>query len=89
MFLSLLKGIDYILLQAQLVKTEVSFAAKEAEWKKNKQQLEEKILEHKLKRCKEISDMSSKCKELETEIHELNEWIMELDEERKLASVKE
>ena len=59
MFLTLLTGIDFILLQTQLVKTEVFFAAKEAEWKKNKQQLEEKILEHKLKRRKEISNMSS------------------------------
>jgi hypothetical protein len=49
MFLSLLTGIDYILLQAQLLRTDKSFDAKQAEWQKNKQQLEEKLYEHKSK----------------------------------------
>ena len=89
MFLSLLTGIYYILLQAQLLRKEKSYNAKQAEWQKNKQQLEDKLYEHKSKRRKEISEESSKHKELEREIHELNEWVLELDEERKKACVKE
>jgi hypothetical protein len=89
MFLSLLTGIDYILLQAQLLRKEKSYDAKQAEWQKNKQQLEDKLYEHKSKRRKEISKESSKHKELEREIHELNEWVMELDKERKEASIKQ
>ena len=61
----------------------------QSEWQKNKLQLEEKLREHKSKRREEISDEVSKRNELERDIHELNEWIMELDEERKAATVKE
>lgn len=55
----------------------------------NKQQLEEKLHEHKSKRRGEISDEMSKRKELEREILDYNEWIMELEQEKKDASVKE
>ena len=78
-----------LLLQTKLVKTEDSFAAKQAEWQKYKQQLEAKLHEHKSKRREEISNENSKRKDLERDIHDLNEWIMELDEEMKAARVKE
>jgi hypothetical protein len=89
MFLSLLTGIDYILLQAQLLRNEKSYDAKQAECQKNNQQLEEKLYEHKSKQRKEISEESSKRKEQEREIHDLNEWVLELDKERRKACIKE
>jgi hypothetical protein len=39
----------------------------------------------KSKHCKVMIDEESTCKRLEDEIQELNEWIFELDEERKVA----
>ena len=78
-----------LLLQTKLVKTEDSFAVKQAEWQKYKKQLEAKLHEYKSKQREEISHANSKRKDLERDIHDLNEWIVELDEEMKAARVKE
>lgn len=77
------------ILQKQLNNTEEVLSAKQVEWQKNKQQLEEKLYEHKSKRREEIGDEMVKRKELEREISDYNEWIMELAQELKDASVKE
>jgi hypothetical protein len=39
----------------------------------------------KSKHCKVMIDEEMKCKRLENKIQELNEWIFELDKERKVA----
>jgi hypothetical protein len=47
------------------------------------------LYDEKSKRCKLMFDEESKRKRLENEIQELNEWIFELDEERKVAKANE
>lgn len=72
----------------QLNHAEEVLSAKHVEWQKNKQQLEEKLYEHKSKQREEIGDEISKRKrKLEREIHEYYE--MQLEQEMKDASVKE